>query len=30
VGRSAGLRGTPNVMQYRAKGGIASLMDNVE
>jgi hypothetical protein len=29
VGRSAGLRGTPNVMR-RAEGGIASLMDDVE
>jgi len=29
VGRSAGFRGTPNVMR-RAEGGIASLMDDVE
>jgi len=26
--RSAGMRGTPNVMMRRAEGGIASLMDN--
>jgi hypothetical protein len=30
VGRSASLRGTPNVMQQQAKGGITSLMDNVK
>lgn len=28
VTRSAGMRGTPNVMMRRAEGGIASLMDN--
>jgi hypothetical protein len=29
VGRSAQMRGTPNVMR-RAEGGIASLLDDVE
>jgi hypothetical protein len=29
VGRSAGMRGTPNVVARKAEGGIASLMDDV-
>ena len=28
VSRSAGMRGTPNVMMRRAEGGIASLVDD--
>ena len=30
VSRSAGMRGTPNVVARKAEGGIASLMDSVE